>query len=234
MNENTPTLGNLIRGLRTRNGWTRKEMSERTGIPLSTLAKVEHDQLTLSYDKLLQISQRLKMRMSELLAHGDASEPRMMTRRSVGTMETAVHINSSNYDYYFMCPDLRNKRMIPIFGRPHARTLEEFGELVRHAGEEFIFVLTGRVAVHTEFYEPVILEPGQCMYIDSGMGHAYLLAPGCDEASAVSGCTSEDGDLLDSLTKPERHDTSESPRTAVHVVAKRPKKTAARAKTSRR
>jgi len=28
-------------------------MSERTGIPLSTLAKVEHDRLTLTYDKLL-------------------------------------------------------------------------------------------------------------------------------------------------------------------------------------
>jgi transcriptional regulator with XRE-family HTH domain len=234
MNENLPTLGKLMRALRSRNGWTRKEMSEKTGIPLSTLAKVEHDQLTLSYDKLLQISQRLKMRMSELLAHGDTPEAVVMTRRSIGTMDTAVRVNSPNYDYYFLCPDLRKKRMIPIFGRPHARTLEEFGELVRHAGEEFIYVLTGRVAVHTEFYEPVILEPGQCMYIDSGMGHAYLLGPGCDEASAVSGCTSEDGDLFDSLTKSETHAISKTPGKPTHVVAKRAKKAAARAKVSRR
>jgi transcriptional regulator with XRE-family HTH domain len=234
MNENLPTLGNLMRALRTRNGWTRKEMSERTGIPLSTLAKVEHDQLTLSYDKLLQISQRLKIRLSELLAHGDAPESRVMTRRSIGTMDTAVRVNSRNYDYYFLCPDLRKKRMIPIFGRPHAKTLEEFGELVRHAGEEFIFVLTGRVEVHTEFYEPVILEPGQCMYIDSGMGHAYLLGPGCDEASAVSGCTSEEGDLMDSLTKPEHYESPEAAGKPARAVAKRPRKTAARAKAGRR
>jgi transcriptional regulator with XRE-family HTH domain len=226
-----PTLGKLMRALRTRHGWTRKEMSERTGIPFSTLGKVEHDRLTLSYDKLLQISQRLKMRLSELLAHGDTSESRVMTRRSIGTLDTAVRINSSNYDYYFLCPDLRKKRMIPIFGRPHARTLEEFGELVRHAGEEFIYVLTGRITVHTEFYEPVILEPGQCMYIDSGMGHAYLLGPGCDEASALSGCTSEDGDLLDSLAKPGRRGTLWPPGTP--VAARRPKP-AARAKTRRR
>ncbi len=203
MTENAPTLGKLMRALRARNGWTRKQMSERTGIPLSTLAKVEHDQLTLSYDKLLQVSQRLKMRMSELLAHGDESESRVMTRRSIGTLESAVRVDSRNYDYYFLCPDLRKKRMIPIFGRPHARTLEEFGELVRHAGEEFIFVLTGRVAVHTEFYEPVVLEAGQCMYIDSGMGHAYLIGPGCDDASALSGCTSEDGEFVDSVLKSE-------------------------------
>jgi transcriptional regulator with XRE-family HTH domain len=234
MNENLPTLGNIMQTLRTRNGWTRKEMSARTGIPLSTLAKVEKDKLTLGYDKLLQISQRLKMRISELLAHGDAPEPRVMTRRSIGTLETAVRVNSRNYDYYFLCPDLRKKRMIPIFGRPRARTLEEFGELVRHAGEEFIFVLTGRVEVHTEFYETVVLEPGQCMYIDSGMGHAYLLGPGCDEASAVSGCTSEHGDLLDSLTKPEHVETSKSTGKPAHVIAKRPRKAAARGKASRR
>jgi len=234
MNEKLPTLGKLMLALRSRNGWTRKEMSEQTGIPLSTLAKVEHDQLTLSYDKLLQISQRLKMRMSELLAHGDTHEAVVMTRRSIGTMDTAVRVNSPNYDYYFLCPDLRKKRMIPIFGRPHARTLEEFGELVRHAGEEFIYVLTGRVEVHTEFYEPVILEPGQCMYIDSGMGHAYLLGPGCEEASALSGCTSEDGDLFDSLTKSETHAISKPPGKPTHVVAKRPKKAATRTKASRR
>src|ERR1700734_3831390 len=222
MKESLPSLGNIMQVLRTRNGWTRKQMSARTGIPLSTLAKIEHGQLTLSYDKLLQVSQRLKMRLSELLAHGDAPEPRAMTRRSVGTLDTAVRVDSPNYDYYFLCPDLRKKRMIPIFGRPHARTLEEFGDLVRHAGEEFIFVLTGRVEVHTEFYETVVLEPGQCMYIDSGMGHAYLLGPGCDEASAVSGCTSEHGDLMDSLAKPGHRETSESTGKPAHVPAKRP------------
>ena len=68
MNDQAPTLGRLIKALRTRNDWTLQEMSDRTGIPRSTLAKVEHDRLTLGYDKLLQISQRLKMRMSELFA----------------------------------------------------------------------------------------------------------------------------------------------------------------------
>jgi transcriptional regulator with XRE-family HTH domain len=233
MTENMPTLGKLMRVVRTRNGWTRKQMSERTGIPLSTLAKVEHDQLTLSYDRLLQVSQRLKMRMSELLADGDAPESRVMTRRSIGTLDTAVRVNSRNYDYYFLCPDLRKKRMIPIFGRPHARTLEEFGELVRHAGEEFIFVLTGRVEVHTEFYEPVVLEPGQCMYIDSGMGHAYLLGPGCEEASVVSGCTSEEGELVDSLIKSESQGGSKARGKPALVVAKPPRKTAARRRASR-
>jgi transcriptional regulator with XRE-family HTH domain len=131
-----PTLGSLLRALRERHGWTLKEMSDRTGIPRSTLAKVEHDRLTLGYDKLLQISQRLKMRLSELISAGDEAEPRMLTRRSVGTMDNALRVETPSYEYFFMCPDLSKKKIIPIYGRVRAKSLEEFGDLLRHAGEE--------------------------------------------------------------------------------------------------
>src|SRR5436305_1466289 len=59
-----PTLGGVMRALRAHNGWTLKEMSDRSGIPVSTLSKVEHDRLTLTYDKLQQLSQRLGIRTS--------------------------------------------------------------------------------------------------------------------------------------------------------------------------
>lgn len=236
MNDHAPTLGTLMKALRTRNGWTLQEMSDRTGIPRSTLAKVEHDRLTLGYDKLQQISQRLKMRMSELFAAGgEETEGRAMTRRSVGTLESAIHVDSRNYEYFFLCPELRKKRMIPLVARVRARTLEEFGELVRHSGEEFFYVLQGSVQVHTEFYEPVIVSAGQCLYIDSTMGHAYLLAPGCNEAMAIGGCTSADESLLDSITKPEFHEKRDAAARPTEVITlKPPKKAAARGKAARR
>jgi len=224
MDDNTPTLGRLIRALRTRNGWTLKEMSDKTSIPRSTLAKVEHDRLTLGYDKLMQISKRLNIRMSELFASGDDSASRGMTRRSVGTLDSAVHVDTPNYDYYFLCPDLRKKAIIPIFGRVRAKTLEEFGELVRHPGEEFIYVITGRVAVHTEFYEPVVLDSGQCAYIDSAMGHAYLLGPGCDEATLLAGCTNSDNELLGLLRSQEYPETHAPPGKPIEIVAAKPLK----------
>jgi len=69
-----PTLGRILRDLRNHRGWTLKEMSERSGIPVSTLSKVEHDRLTLTYDKLLQLSQRLQIRMSELFAETELAD----------------------------------------------------------------------------------------------------------------------------------------------------------------
>ena len=192
-----PTLGALLRGLRHREGWTLKEMSAKSGIPFSTLSKIEHDRLTLSFDKLQLLSQRLGMRMSELFAEdtGDQS-PAVTARRSLGDIDKSVRVTTPNYDYYYLCTELRRKRMVPVITKIRAASREEFGELVRHAGEEFIYVIKGRVVVHTEFYDPVTLGEGQAIYIDSAMGHAYLTAAGCLEAEVLGVMSSADDDQL--------------------------------------
>ena len=194
-----PTLGSLLRALRLRNRWTLKEMSERTSIPVSTLSKVEHDRLTLTYDKLVQLSQRLNIPISELFAEAGAAEPAVTARRSIGHVEDAVRVNTKNYDYYYLCPELRKKRMIPILARIRAKSAEEFGALVHHSGEEFIYVLKGGIKVLTEFYDPVVLRVGESIYIDSNMGHAYVTAEGCDEATVLAMCSSNDESLMESL-----------------------------------
>jgi transcriptional regulator with XRE-family HTH domain len=196
-----PTIGSLLRALRTRNDWTLKEMSQRCGIPLSTLSKVENDRLSLTYDKLLLISQRLNIRMSELFAEDarNAQEPAITARRSIGKIDDAVRVTTPNYDYFYLCPELRRKRMIPVLTRVRAKTIEEFGELVRHSGEEYIHVLEGRAEVHTEFYDPIVLEAGESVYIDSNMGHAYIAAEGCEEVLLLGVCSSADEQLMESL-----------------------------------
>src|SRR5690348_6683186 len=52
--------------------------------------------------------------------------------------------------------------------------------------------------VHTAFYDPVVLEAGESIYVDSTMGHAYT-AEGCDEAKVLAVCSSADEDLMESL-----------------------------------
>jgi transcriptional regulator with XRE-family HTH domain len=196
-----PTLGALIRGLRDREGWTLKEMSARCGIPVSTLSKVEHDRLTLSYDKLQSLAQRLGMRMSELFAEEQSEEapPAVTARRSLGDVARSVRVETPNYDYYYLCTELRRKRMIPVVTKIRARSAEQFGALVRHSGEEFVYVLSGRVVVQTEFYDPVTLEAGQSLYIDSSMGHAYLAADDCDEAEVLGVMSSAEENLMDAM-----------------------------------
>ena len=193
-------LGAVMRGLRARRGWTLKEMSARSGIPVSTLSKVEHDRLTLTYDKLYQLTARLGIQMSELFAEpDDGTAPVVTARRSLSDMEKAVRVETPNYDYYYLCTELRRKRMIPVIARIRAKTSEQFGELHRHAGEEYLYVLEGRIIVNTEFYDPVVLEKGQSIYLDSSMGHAYLAATGCDEAEVLAVMSSANDDLVKDL-----------------------------------
>ncbi|MFV0623585.1 helix-turn-helix domain-containing protein [Sphingomonas sp. ac-8] len=195
-----PTLGALLRGLRAREGWTLKEMSAKSGIPVSTLSKIEHDRLTLSYDKLQSLGQRLGMRMSELFAEGDEDAAQPVTaRRSLSDITRSVRVETPNYDYHYLCTELRRKRMVPVLTKIRAHSSEQFGELVRHSGEEFLYVLSGRIIVQTEFYDPVTLEPGQALYIDSSMGHAYLAAEGCDEAEVLAVMSSAEEELMQSL-----------------------------------
>jgi len=203
MTTTNSTLGSLVRLVRTQNGWTLREMSKKVGIPLSTLAKVETDKLSLTYDKLQQLSSRLGMTMTEFLGLGEATsaqEPRPVVsgRRSVAGADNTVQVTTPNYDYQYLCADLRQKRMVPIIVRLHSHDIAEFGELVKHKGEEFVYVLEGTIEIHLEFYTPVTLTAGQGIYLDSTMEHAYL-AKDCESALVLAVCSSEDPDLASEL-----------------------------------
>lgn len=202
MSSEIPTLGALMRSLRSRKGWTLKEMSEKSGIPVSTLSKVEHDRLTLSYDKLYQLGQKLGMRMSELFAEEteeDKTASAITARRSLGDLQHAVRIETPNYDYYYLCAELRRKRMIPVIAKVRAKTAKQFGDLSHHSGEEFTYVIQGSVVINTEFYDPVVLTEGQSIYFDSSMGHAYLTTEGCEEATVLTVMSSADEEQMQTL-----------------------------------
>jgi mannose-6-phosphate isomerase-like protein (cupin superfamily) len=173
-------------------------MSEKVGIPLSTLAKVEADKLSLTYDKLQQLTTRLGMTMAEFLAVGEptrgATSPVVTARRSLTSEDTSIRVETSNYDHEYLCADLREKRMVPILARIRAHDLAEFGEPLHHQGEEFIYVLEGAITVHLQFYTPVVLRTGQGIYIDSTMSHAYV-ATDCDSALVLAVCSAEDPQL---------------------------------------
>lgn len=46
--------------------------------------------------------------------------------------------------------------------------MEEFGEFMRHPGEEFLYVIEGELELHTQCYAPVVLKAGESIYLDSG------------------------------------------------------------------
>lgn len=219
-----PSLGNIVRHIRTSNGWTLAEMSQHVDIPLSTLAKVEKGHLTLTYDKLLDLSDKLGMSLSDFLnASPAASQPKGMARRSVGQTADSLTIETKNYDYRYLCTELRGKIMIPLISRVRSKTMQEFGELLRHPGEEFTYVIEGAIEVHSEFYDPITLRAGEYIYLDSEMGHGYLVADGFEEATVLAVCASAAANLQQELISQARGEVSKPARTAAAGNAEKPK-----------
>jgi uncharacterized cupin superfamily protein len=69
--------------------------------------------------------------------------------------------------------------------------VEQFGALPSHEGEEFVFVVSGKVTLHSEHYEPMTLGPGDSAYFDSRAGHA-LVSASAEDAKIVWICSDRD------------------------------------------
>jgi transcriptional regulator with XRE-family HTH domain len=192
----TAKPGAMLKKLRIQKGWTLKEVSHRTGYPVSTLSKIENDRVSLTYDKLTRISASLDVDFSSLFGAQDPaheSGAALHGRRSITRAGEGRSIESKNYFHLYAATELLNKRLIPIIVEIRARSLEEFGELVRHSGEEYVYVLEGEVDVHTSAYATVRLKAGDSIYFDSTMGHAYIAASSgpCRVLGVCSGTESQ-------------------------------------------
>lgn len=168
-------LGFRVREIRKRLGKTLQEVGEVAGLSKSTVSKIENGTLSVSYDNLVRLANALAIDVSELFA-GASSEPAVQanSRRSLVRSGDGDVYETEQYRYEMLCSDLQPKKMFPIVATLRAHTVSSTKELIRHPGEEFIYVLEGTVEVHSEFYIPQVLHPGDCMYFDSMMGHALI------------------------------------------------------------
>jgi transcriptional regulator with XRE-family HTH domain len=183
--------GVALRNLRKRNGWTLADVSTRTGIPASTLSRVENDQISPTYDLLLRLSSGLSLDLSELLSNaptGAVASVEQTGRRSVNRAKEGEKVAMQNHTLRYLSTDLLNKQITPILCEYRAKSLKEFGDFMRHEGEEFLYVVDGELELHTDLYSPLTLGPGESVYFDSRMGHAYI-AGGNGPCHALSVCT---------------------------------------------
>jgi transcriptional regulator with XRE-family HTH domain len=181
--------GAALRAFRRKQGWTLAEVSQKTGLPVSTLSRIETDQISPTYDQLSKLSSGLNIDMAQLLSGDlDDARPVQTARRSVNRAGEGQILDTPMQSLRYLSVDLTNKQFAPIIGEIKARSLEEAGEFHRHRGEEFIFVVSGELELHSESYTPLRLHPGDSVYFDSGMPHAYV-AVGKERCRILSICT---------------------------------------------
>lgn len=168
-------IGEKLRKLRKSKRMTLAQIGKRTGYSVSALSKMENERLGITYDKLIKLAVALDVDISSLFTGEEQAQgTQAVGRRSIARKGSGKTVSTGLYDYLYVSPELSSKQMVPILVKIQATSMEEFGPYIRHGGEEWIYVLKGKIEVHSEFYAPVSLSVGDSIYLDSRMGHAYI------------------------------------------------------------
>lgn len=174
-----PAPSRAIRLARVNQGLSLRALSARAGLPYSTLSKLENGKMALTYDKLIRLAQALNVDLKDIIADSEQpAAPVAVGRRSVTRSGEERDADSEHHVHHYPAADLLGKMMIPIIIDVQARSVEELGGLVRHAGEEYLYVLRGTMDLHSDLYAPLPLGPGDSVYFDSGMAHGYVRTSG--------------------------------------------------------
>ncbi|WP_375173954.1 helix-turn-helix domain-containing protein [Pseudooceanicola sp.] len=179
-------MGQRVKALRESRGLTLQALSDRSGLAISTISKIERGLMAPTYDRFSGLAKGLGVDVSELFsARGDLFE--------AGTVDVArsdefAYLETENYTYEMLFTDVRGKTMTPMLGTLKPLEKMEFDRMVSHPGEEFLMVLKGTVVVQLEGREDVTLSTGHSIYFDSGRGHLYA-AEGVEDARILVVCT---------------------------------------------
>jgi transcriptional regulator with XRE-family HTH domain len=162
-------VGDRIKKAREVHSLTLEDLSNRTGIDIETLSRVESKELIPPLGDLIRLGKALETRMSYLISPGvdkpmavvKATQRRPAARYSRGRSE------QYGYSYESLAPEKANRLMEPFI---ITLTPAEVRDPSTHDGQEFLFVLEGEIEARVGD-QAEILGPGDAVYYDSSQPH---------------------------------------------------------------
>ena len=169
-------IADRVRELRLISGLSLSEMAARTGISEEEYAECEAGNRNLSVAFLYHCALSFGVDMSDIL---EGKSPKLrsyaLTRLGEGQkIEEAHHMVGFN-----LAAGFRNRIALPLYMELAYHEGAEDGEidLVTHEGQECDIVISGRMKIQIgDKFE--ILNPGDCIYYDSGMPHGMVAVGG--------------------------------------------------------
>lgn len=166
------SVGPRLRSLRQQGGATLAQLSETTGISVSTLSRLESGQRRPTLELLLPLARAHQVQLDELVDAPTTGDPR-------------VHARPIHRDGMTFVPLTRRpggvqafKMVIPALWPPGEP------ELQVHEGYEWVYVLSGRLRLLLGERD-VVLTPGEVAEFDTHVPHA-LHNPGPEPVEVLS------------------------------------------------
>ncbi len=167
--------GANIRAVRVRQGIELERVAAALGIDAGYLSKIESCEAEPSVPELLRIAAALQTDISELI-YGERFEAKkaIVTRRG----ERIRVQRARSYEYESLAPRYVGRKVEPLEVTVHPDPGPTGAlEPSTHAGEEFLYVLEGKLRVVIDGAVHV-LEPGDSVYFDSALPHELAGAGG--------------------------------------------------------
>lgn len=178
--DHRPSLAASIKRLRAQRNLSLSGLAAASGLPQSTLSKVENGQMSLNYDKLVRLAEVLEIDVRQLfMTEAEAAiESGMMARRTIDRA-SADFLAVDHIRYRYLSTELKNRMMLPaLFEVTSPEVPDAAVEMMDVVGQRFAYVVEGPVDFLCAQYEPVTLATGDAIYIDSAMPHAFVAREG--------------------------------------------------------
>lgn len=162
-----PGIGPRIRFMRQQRAMTLEYLATRSGLTKSFLSKIERGLAVPSISTAMKLADGFGLTISQLLGDDHASDALCVVRKN--ERRAFMRAGSAHgYNYELVAGAKRFKRMEPYIMTPPLQFQDD--RLFEHLGEEFMFVLSGRVEV-TVSGRRIALGPGDALYFDSHLPH---------------------------------------------------------------
>ncbi len=163
-------IGRRLRQLRKEHDWTLAEVARRTGISVGTLSKLEHGKTDLNFSSVNKLANGLGLPVTDLTNPSSG----LQGRRAITMGGQGAMFEASDMVYEVLCSDVSNHQQGYLKAVVKSHSFDPGMPWHRHQGQEFLYVLSGRLELHTELYQPVQLKAGDSILFDSSMGHHYV------------------------------------------------------------
>jgi quercetin dioxygenase-like cupin family protein len=154
----TPSLGERIRKMRLKQNVELNQLAEKTGYAPEYLEKIEAGKVSPPVGALIQITRALAVDSASLLAQEKKEERRQSYLK-----------RTKSYSYKSLTPDAEDKHLWAYVVTLAPKKEHEMVEY-KHEGEEFIYVMEGKVMVQVGA-DVHTLKKGESLHFNSSLAH---------------------------------------------------------------
>jgi transcriptional regulator with XRE-family HTH domain len=161
-------IATRIRELRELSGIDIEQMAERLALPILSYQRIENGSEDIPVGLLFRIATELKTDPALLLS---GESPRLqvftVTRKGKGISVE----RRKQYTYQSLAANFIDKKIEPFLVTVDPNPQGNAPLKASHPGQEFNFVLEGRLRIHIHDHD-IVLEPGDSIFYDSENEHA--------------------------------------------------------------